>query len=196
MYNPLYISILYIYTSEYFINNIINNDHMQYDVIVIVVKNLLLTELIYALLYLYTTLLCNEQQFIFTEIFNVIIFIIIQDLWFYTWHRLFHVNTYLQSIHKIHHKLFTPFTAWHVRPLEHLIINIGSVIVPLLYVPIGQYTLFVIITLSIIGDTYSYSCRNSSNFIHFIIPDKRFSTIGICDYICNTYVVNKVHELF
>jgi sterol desaturase/sphingolipid hydroxylase (fatty acid hydroxylase superfamily) len=63
------------------------------------------------------------------------VFIVIDDAWFYWTHRLLHANARLfKSIHKIHHRSIdtTPLTGLSFHPVESFIINIPLAVLPLL----------------------------------------------------------------
>ena len=64
-------------------------------------------------------------------IFEVIIILIIDDIYFYLWHRLMHENRFLYNrIHKIHHRASTPFPSEYLytHPIEWMVGMIGPFI--------------------------------------------------------------------
>jgi len=69
-----------------------------------------------------------------TFIFDMLVFIIVEDILFYSSHRLFHHPKLYPTIHKMHHKWHSPCTisTTHAHPIEHLVANLT----PLLAGPI------------------------------------------------------------
>jgi sterol desaturase/sphingolipid hydroxylase (fatty acid hydroxylase superfamily) len=63
-----------------------------------------------------------------------VVFVVIDDAWFYWTHRLLHANAKLyRSIHKIHHRSIdtTPLTGLSFHPVESFIINIPLAVLPI-----------------------------------------------------------------
>jgi sterol desaturase/sphingolipid hydroxylase (fatty acid hydroxylase superfamily) len=63
-----------------------------------------------------------------------VVFVLIDDAWFYWTHRLLHAHTRLyRSIHKIHHRSIdtTPLAGLSFHPLESFIINIPLAVLPI-----------------------------------------------------------------
>jgi Delta7-sterol 5-desaturase len=63
-----------------------------------------------------------------------VVFVVIDDVWFYWTHRLLHANAKLyRSIHKIHHRSIdtTPLTGLSFHPVESFIINIPLAVLPI-----------------------------------------------------------------
>jgi sterol desaturase/sphingolipid hydroxylase (fatty acid hydroxylase superfamily) len=82
-------------------------------------------------------------------VISSIVFVLIDDAWFYWTHRLFHANARLyRSIHKIHHRSIdtTPLTGLSFHPLESFIIAIPLGVLPLF---IGVQPNFLITALLI-----------------------------------------------
>lgn len=71
-------------------------------------------------------------------IIQLIAFFVIDDLFFYASHRLFHEIPFLyKNVHKIHHKFRTPFVlaALAIHPVEQLFQGIGFFLGPLIMKP-------------------------------------------------------------
>jgi sterol desaturase/sphingolipid hydroxylase (fatty acid hydroxylase superfamily) len=68
---------------------------------------------------------------IFIIIIDMIILSIIQSIYFYIMHRLFHTKFLYKHIHYIHHKNYItiPYTAVNCDIIEHVLINIMSVLI-------------------------------------------------------------------
>ena len=61
-------------------------------------------------------------------IFEIFIILMIDDIYFYFWHRLMHENKFLyHKIHKIHHRASTPFPSEYLytHPIEWMVGMIG-----------------------------------------------------------------------
>ena len=58
------------------------------------------------------------------------------DVYFYAFHRAFHTKTLYAAFHRVHHEYDDPCpeNALHAHPVEHLVVNVGSIVVPLLVV--------------------------------------------------------------
>ncbi len=63
-----------------------------------------------------------------------VVFVVIDDTWFYWTHRLLHANARLyRSVHKIHHRSIdsNPLTSLSFHPVESFIINVPLAVLPL-----------------------------------------------------------------
>jgi len=75
--------------------------------------------------------------------------VVLNDLWFYSWHRFLHTPWFFRKIHSIHHKSIdvNPFTMHSFHPLEAFILSCW--VIPFVFiVPTYQP---VIILLQIVG---------------------------------------------
>jgi len=68
-----------------------------------------------------------------TILSQIVISFIIEDLWFYWFHRLLHWGPFYKYIHKIHHEHTAPFgiSAEYAHPIESYILAIGTALGPL-----------------------------------------------------------------
>ncbi|KAI3403376.2 ERG25 [Candida oxycetoniae] len=66
---------------------------------------------------------------------QIVFFFICEDLWHYSFHRLFHYGWFYKNIHKIHHKYAAPFglAAEYAHPAEVMALGVGTVGFPILY---------------------------------------------------------------
>lgn len=70
-----------------------------------------------------------------TMISQITVFFILEDLWHYWFHRLFHHGWFYKNIHKQHHRYAAPFgfTAEYAHPVEVMALGVGTVGFPVLY---------------------------------------------------------------
>ena len=56
------------------------------------------------------------------------------DVYFYVFHRAFHTKALYAAFHRVHHEYDDPCpeNALHAHPIEHLVVNFGAIVVPLL----------------------------------------------------------------
>jgi fatty acid hydroxylase domain-containing protein 2 len=63
---------------------------------------------------------------IYTFFRDLIVYILLEELFFYVSHRILHLKPFYQIIHKFHHKFTAPIAiaAIYANPIEHLISNV------------------------------------------------------------------------
>ena len=71
-----------------------------------------------------------------TMLLEIGLFFVLEDMWHYWAHRLFHYGAFYKYIHKQHHRYAAPFglTAEYAHPAETLSLGFGTVGMPILYV--------------------------------------------------------------
>lgn len=142
-------------------------------------KNLFITELLY---FLGDTYLINyNASFSFI---NFILFILMQDLYFYAVHFIMH--NYIYRIHVLHHSLYSPYYAWYGSVYEHIFLNLGSVGIPFMIFPNSSLCFFVIITLQTYTSVNGHT-SDSPHSIHHLHPKKRLGSIYLIDRLLGTY---------
>lgn len=71
-----------------------------------------------------------------TMCFEIALFFVLEDMWHYWAHRLFHYGFFYKYIHKQHHRYAAPFglSAEYAHPVETMSLGFGTVGMPILYV--------------------------------------------------------------
>ncbi|CCK70158.1 methylsterol monooxygenase KNAG_0D04120 [Huiozyma naganishii CBS 8797] len=78
---------------------------------------------------------------------EIALFFVLEDMWHYWAHRLFHYGVFYKYIHKQHHRYAAPFglSAEYAHPLETMSLGFGTVGMPILYVMYtGELHLFTL----------------------------------------------------
>jgi len=75
---------------------------------------------------------------LFTRAYQIAIFFVFEDMWHYWTHRAMHWGPLYKNIHKIHHQYSAPFglAAEYASPIEVMVLGIGTVIFPIIWVAI------------------------------------------------------------
>lgn len=98
-----------------------------------------------------------------TMIPEIALFFVLEDMWHYWAHRLFHYGAFYKYIHKQHHRYAAPFglSAEYAHPLETLSLGFGTVGMPIFYVlytgNLHLFTLCLWITLRLFQAVDSHS---------------------------------------
>jgi len=101
-------------------------------------------------------------------IFEIIIVLMIDDVYFYLWHRLMHENKFLyKKIHKIHHRATTPFPSeyLYVHPIEWIVGMIGPFIGIFLLGGVSLYSFWMILIIRNLHELDIHSGLKSSYLI-------------------------------
>jgi sterol desaturase/sphingolipid hydroxylase (fatty acid hydroxylase superfamily) len=88
-----------------------------------------------------------------------VVFILIDDAWFYWTHRMLHANARMyRSIHKIHHRSIdtTPLTGLSFHPVESFIISIPLAVLPV-FIGVQANFLFVAIYISTLNNILGHN---------------------------------------
>ncbi|CCH42978.1 C-4 methylsterol oxidase [Wickerhamomyces ciferrii] len=98
-----------------------------------------------------------------TMLRQITIFFVLEDMWHYWAHRLFHYGVFYKYIHKQHHRYAAPFglTAEYAHPVEVLSLGVGTVGMPIAWVyftgDLHLFTLCCWITLRLFQAVDSHS---------------------------------------
>lgn len=117
-------------------------------------------------------------------IFQLAIFILGEEVFFYYSHRLLHKKWFYQKIHYIHHKWKNTYSdiALYSHPIEHLINVTGPMILPILF-RTDYLTIMIWISIILVNTTYVHSeiDLNDLHNIHHKIPIKNYGVLGLLD---------------
>jgi methylsterol monooxygenase len=154
---------------------------------------------------------------VLTTIFQLLILLLIDDLWLYWTHRLLHYNKFLfRKVHKIHHLAATPFCMdmHYFHPIEMIVIPIGTFLgFFLLYMYWGYvqiYTLYIYTLVRTLHEQNVHSGikqiiklpKSISGYIggtmehdlhHSKIRGNYASMFKIWDRLCGTELDNKTY---
>lgn len=125
----------------------------------------------------------------FSESFSVmrlIGFFIIQDLWFYSTHIIFHHVPYLYQFHKIHHSAYAPVYAWLAHPVDHIVIHLGSVAVPFMICN-NPYWVLCLLCISQCRSSVTGHDENTPHHVHHIDMTKQMGSIYLFDRMFGSY---------
>lgn len=72
---------------------------------------------------------------------QIMAFFVLEDIWHYWFHRLFHYGVLYKYIHKHHHRYAAPFgfAAEYAHPVEVMALGLGTIGFPILYAYMSKY---------------------------------------------------------
>lgn len=123
-----------------------------------------------------------------------VFYALVADQWFYWTHRIMHQPWLYQNIHRIHHQWTYPMAirTIYAHPVEHLIVNTGSILIgPLLWNG-STHVLTVWIILATINAVGSHSgthvpfCNIEKHDLHHRYLTCNYGTSGISDRLYGT----------
>lgn len=107
---------------------------------------------------------------------SLVIYMFLQETYYYWMHRWMHIPTIFRVVHKVHHdsKISSPFTAFSFHPIEALL---QAVFLPvlILFIPIHLYVLILLLVImsfsSVINhlDIELYPATWKNNFAKWLI---------------------------
>jgi len=94
-----------------------------------------------------------------TIVWQVVICILVEEILFYYSHRLLHIPSFYQKIHKIHHQFRAPIgmASEYAHPLEFFISSIVPIMVGPLLLKTHIVTAWIWFSIAIVG-TISHHC--------------------------------------
>jgi hypothetical protein len=175
MYIPGLITFWYLYVSVKKSDKTFLPSNLE---IVEVFINLLITELLY---YVSNT---HFYTYINFSIFNLIMFFIAQDIYFYSIHYIMH--NYLYLLHHKHHMKYGSFYAWYATIPDHVFLNLFSFGIPF-YIFNNSRTVFVLLIILQIYTSVNGHTKNSPHSIHHKYVNKRLGSIYLVDRLLGSF---------
>ena len=123
------------------------------------------------------------------------IYTIIADQWFYWTHRTMHrVKYFYNNIHYIHHQWTYPIAVRtiYAHPIEHIITNIGSIVLPPLIYPTSVNFLIFWVSLATFNAVVGHSgirfpiFANEKHDLHHRFLNCNYGTFGLSDRLFGT----------
>ncbi len=161
-------------------SDLADNESPPMYVINNVFTNLMLTEFVFLLGWLYDPLTVESLSFV-----RLILFYLAQDVYFYCVHKfIFHGP--LWYLHRTHHAYITSHAAWYQHHIEHIVLNIGSVVVPFWLFSNPPWVFFMIICQQIYTSVNGHT-KTSPHSIHHNNMSRRFGSIYLIDRIMDSF---------
>lgn len=104
------------------------------------------------------------------------LFFVLEDIWHYWAHRLFHYGLFYKYIHKQHHRYAAPFglTAEYAHPIEVISLGFGTVGFPIIYAAITHklhlFTITVWVVLRLMQAVDAHSGYDFPWSLHNFLP--------------------------
>lgn len=135
---------------------------------------------------------------------------IVSDMHFYLTHRWCHRSVFLwKHIHRHHHVWREPFGVMGIEshPIEHVVVNVGSVVIPILIVQPPLWLVDLILMLAAYKAVTSHSTplqnwiqqtiqrkvawvRSGEHIEHHRTVHRYFGTLGLMDWFFGTGIYN------
>ncbi|KAK7063133.1 Fatty acid hydroxylase domain-containing protein 2 [Halocaridina rubra] len=128
-------------------------------------------------------------------IFQLVICVLVQEVAFYYFHRLFHHRRLYKYIHKMHHEWQSPIsiTAAYCHPAEHLVVNLTPLFLGPLIVGMhvaGFWLWGVIGVLQTLNSHSGYHLpflfSPEAHDYHHLKFDQNYGTLGLLDFLHGT----------
>ena len=160
-------------------------------------------------LYFFSDYIIREYRNFSWTITEVMVVLLIDDVYFYFYHRLMHENKYIyRKIHKIHHRASTPFPSEYLytHPLEWMIGMIGPFIGIALLGGISIYSFWLLLIIRNVHELdihsglksnflikyFPLSGTNEHHDLHHSILDGNYaSSFTFLDKLFNTEIKTK-----
>lgn len=115
------------------------------------------------------------------SLLNLIFFFFLQDIYFYTVHRLLHAFAF-SRIHSIHHSVYSPFHAWNSHIIEHLLLNMGCFAVPYALCPNPSWV-FVLLAFAQVFSSVTGHADCTPHEGHHKNPKTKLGSIYLVDWV-------------
>jgi len=179
-YIPFIITIIYFYYAVKLSDLPDDSPVLTDDLINKVMVNLLITELLYFIGWMYDPFTYTQLNIVY-----LVLFFVAQDIYFYSVHRfLFHGALY--NLHSIHHNYINSYLAWYCSTLEHILLNVGSVVVAFWLFPNAEWLFTLLICLQTYTAVNGHT-PNSPHSVHHRFSNKRYGSIYLVDRLMKSF---------
>lgn len=127
-------------------------------------------------------------------LYKFFIALLLEEIFFYYGHRLFHLPILYSRFHKIHHRWKKPIalSAFYAHPAEHLLVNIAPVLVSGYLAGLGKVEMRLWLCVATINALlfahggYKLPLYKNRHDIHHREFNRNYGVLGILDYIHGT----------
>lgn len=94
-----------------------------------------------------------------TFVGKIVLGFVVAEVWQYVTHRFLHLPWFYNHIHSWHHKYRHPtsVTTFYAHPLENLVFNVGTVLVPMYVLQMSHLCSHLFIAVSVLSAVASHS---------------------------------------
>lgn len=138
---------------------------------------------------------------LYEQILRLLVCILLEEILFYSIHRLLHLPVFYRSIHKLHHQIVAPIalSTLYVDPIDHLLLNVAPVLIsPSICSVQGNflYLWCLLVNISSIVSHCGYNNLKTTEFheLHHRHRNVNYGVIGLCDKLLNTSAKCTMHK--